>query len=546
MLELGQPLHAFDRNRIRGTLVARRARPGERITTLDGHQRELPNDTLVIADDAGAQAVAGVMGGLSSEVDEATRDVLLEAANFDRVSVRRASRALRLSTEASKRFERGLDPGMTALAAIRAAALIVELAGGTAATGVADAYPGKRPPREVTTTPARVAALLGRSYPPEEIQAVLGRLGFVVERAGEQVRARVPGWRVDVEGPADLAEEVARVTGYELIPNTLPRGRLPEPYPDASRRWGIKVRRALAAAGLQEVMTYSGVEPSAHARLVPETESGRQAFPAGPLISNPLSSEQSMLRTTLLPSLLATLRANLRHSARVPVFELARVYLPPLQPLPTEVRRLALAMTGPRRPAGWDDQPPPFDFFDLKGALEAAFEALGLRGVTWSASDHPSLHPGQAAELAYLAQSLGFAGQLHPAVAERFELEDHAVYVAELDFESLARLADATPPVAAPPRLPGVEMDISVVVGEAIRHADLSAAIRAAGAPLLESVHLFDVYRGAPIPTGTKSLAYALTYRDPDRTLTETEADEVHRRIEQTLRHNFGAQIRGR
>ncbi len=546
MLEVGQPLHAFDRDKLAGTITARRARPGETITTLDGQERELPPGTLVIADARGAQAVAGVMGGLASEVSETTRDVVIEAANFDRTSIRRTSRALRLATEASKRFERGLDPEMTVPAAARAAALMVELAGGTAASGVADAYPAPPAPRIITTSATRVAGLLGKSYPVPEIRDVLDRLGFAVEVAGETIRATVPSWRVDVEGPADIAEEIARITGYEQIPNTLPAGALPEPYPNPVRRWGLKAKRALAAAGLQEVMTYSLVDEQASARLDSGAPYPAPVPPApGIRLANPLSMELSTLRTTLLGSLLETVRSNLRHTSRVAIFELARVYLPPLDPLPTEQHRLALALTGPRRPTSWSEREEPFDFFDLKGAVEAALSALGLRDVAWRPETHPTLHPGQAAVLEWQGQRVGIAGQVHPVVAERFEL-DSAVFVAELDFELLAQVANETPPIVTPPRFPGVDMDIAAVVDDTTSHAAVVEAIRAAGAPLLESVRLFDVYRGEPIPPGKKSLAYSLTYRAPDRTLTEAEASEVHQRIEQRLRDQFNAQIRGK
>lgn len=545
MLELGQPIHAFDRARISGTITARRARAGESITTLDGQTRELPADTLVIADERGAEAVAGLMGGQVSEVTAETRDVVIEAANFERRGVRRTSRALRLSTEASKRFERGLDPEMTVVAAARAAELIAQLGGGTPAVGIADTFPVQPQPRGIATTAARVESLLGQHYPEEQIQAVLTRLGFTVQRRGDEIVAVVPAWRRhDVEGPADIAEEVARITGYEAIPNTLPPGRIPAPFDDGGRRWGMKARRALVSAGLQEVITYSLVDPTASQRL--DSASTPDQPVTGIQIFNPLSPEHSTLRTTLLTSLLQTVRSNLRHRGRACLFELARVYLPPLGPLPNEVRRLSIAMTGSRLPESWAGESEAIDFFDLKGAVTAAASALGQRDVRWSASAHASLHPGQAASLWIGEQEIGFAGQLHPIVAERFGMEDRAVFVAELDFEALARFAVVAPPIVSPPRYPGLDMDVAAVVDDSVSHAELLDEIRRAGAPLLDSVGLFDIYRGQPIAAGQKSMAYALTYRAPDRTLTEEDAATVHQQIEQALASRFGAQIRGR
>jgi phenylalanyl-tRNA synthetase beta chain len=506
---------------------------------------------LVIADQVRPQAIAGIMGGLDSEVGDETRTVVLESANFEPRAIRQTSRALRMATEASKRFDKGLDPEMTVVAAARAAALMVELGGGVAATGLVDVYPGVAPPREVVVTPEQIAGLLGRRYEVEEIERVLTNLQFGVERADGALRVRVPTFRRDVVGKADIAEEVARITGYDQIPPALPKGQLPPPRRDLTRHWEEVVKATLVGCGYQEVITYSLVDPLATQKL-DAAAPWPNVEPRGDMVAvyNPMSVEQSFLRTSLLPSLLATLAANLRHAERVYLFELARVYLPPLEPLPRERRRLGVVFCGDRYPTGWDVPHAPGDFFDLKGAIEEVLEALRVRDATFRPAVHPSLHPGRTAELAAVdatghERSLGFLGQVHPRVAERFDLEGREVYAAEIDFDDLLLFASEELTVRPLPRFPAVALDIAVVVDEDVPHRRVEREVREAGGLLLEAVRLFDVYRGAPVPAGRKSLAYALTFRAPDRTLTEAEALEVRERIVQRLREQVGATIRG-
>jgi phenylalanyl-tRNA synthetase beta chain len=549
MLELGQPLHAFDADRLRGGIVVRRASPGERLTTLDGVERTLEADQLVIADRAGAVAVAGVIGGADSEVHAGTRTVVIEAANFKPQSVRRTARALGLKTEAARRFERGVDPTLPEWGACRAVELIVATAGGQSAAGLVDAYPAPERPRVIELTEEAVAGLLGKRFPANEMARILEALEFGVARADGRLLVTVPSFRRDVEHRADLAEEVARIVGYDSIPYTRPAGRLPEPIPNVVRARADLAKETLVACGLQEVITFSLVDPTTPSRL----NSRAAVAPAGPdeqlRVVNPIAPELSALRTTLLASLLDVVRANLRYRDRVAVFELARVYLPPLDPLPTEAHRLAIALTGPRHEVGWNQPAEPVDFFDLKGIVEALLAALRV-AARFAPTDHPTYHPGRAAEVQARAGdrtvSLGVLGQIHPLVAERFDLAGREVYAAELDFETLARLSPAALQAGAPPRYPGVTMDVAVVLDEAVPHERVEAVIRSAGAPLLSEVRLFDVYRGTPIPPGKKSLAYSLTFRSPERTLTDAEAAAAHARVEEALRAELGAQIRGR
>ncbi len=563
MLELGQPLHAFDAATLHGGIRVRRARPGERLTTIDDVERALTPDMLVIADERGPIAVAGVMGGAATEVSATTTRLVLESAHFEPRSVRRTARALRLATEASRRFERGVDPGGTTRAAARATALILELAGGEAATGHVDVYPRPEPPRILRVTPGEVNGLLGERYSAATISATLRSLGFqVTEEAPEPgaepaLVVHVPSFRRDVVGPADLAEEVARIRGYDTIPTRLPTGALPPLTTDPRRERELAVKRALVGCGYQEVITYSLVDGFQAQRLdsgaawppaQTTPEAAAQAAAAAGLIPiyNFMSSEHAFLRQTLLGSLLATLATNLRHRERVYLFELARVYLPPLAPLPTERLHLGLVFCGPREPATWCAPPVPGDFFDLKGAVEAVLRTLWIAEPRFVPERHPTLHPGRSAAVLAGETRLGVLGQVHPVVAERFDLEGRAVYAAELDFDALHTVAGEQPPYVPLPRLPGVAVDLAVVVDEAVPEADVAATIRAAGAPLLAAMRLFDVYRGAPVPPGRKSLAYALVFRAPDRTLTDEETAGVQAAIETALRERFGATIRGR
>ncbi len=551
MLELGQPLHAFDRQRLHGGIVVRRAAPGERLTTLDGQQRVLSANMMVVADESGARSLAGIMGGEDSEIVSTTREVVLEGASWDRANIRVTSGALNLSSEASRRFGRGADPDLTALAVSRATQLTVQLAGGAPADGLVDVYPGRQPPRTIDVRPAQIDMLLGASYAQEQVVHTLQSLGFGVEARGEDLRVAVPGHRrFDVELRADLAEEVARVVGYEKIPTGMLSGPLPEPRLDGDGGYAdeLRAREVLAAAGLQEAITYSLVDPQLPAAL--DATSAWPA-PAEPRldtllqVANPLSAEQSGLRDALVGSLLHALRANLRLRDRVLLFELARTWRGPLDPLPAEHRHVGIAMVGPRQPSHWSGASEPLDFFDLKGIVDALCHAFNLR-ATYAPAQHPSLHPGRAASVSVQGEPLGTMGQLHPRVAERFDLEGRAVLVAELDFERIVQAERPGRAGLTPSRFPPAERDLAVVVDESTSHGEVEQTIRQAGAPLLRRAHLFDLYRGDPVPPGRKSLAYALTYQAQDRTLADDEVAQAHARVEEALRQRFRADVRGR
>jgi len=546
MLEVGQPLHAFDRSRLGSrAIVVRRARDGERLHTLDGDERVLNSTMMVVADEQRARSLAGIMGGEDSEIQDSTREVIIEGASWDRASIRRASAALNLSSEASRRFGRGVDPDLTALGVARATELALELAGGKAAAGLADEYPGREPPRQINVRPQQIDALIGTHYAPDQVVTTLAALGFAVEEHGEDLAVTVPGWRrFDVEGRADLAEEVGRIAGFELVPATMPRGALPAPRPDGDHGFSdeMRARRTLAAAGLQEVVTFSLVSPGLASELTLEPEGDA---PAPMQIENPQSIDNSVLRPSLLGSLLFALRSNLRQRDRVLLYELARTWHGSLEPMPEERRHVGLAIVGPRYPRHWQVSQDPLDFFDLKGfvdALCAAFRAP----VTYQPSRHSSLHPSRTAEVCANGRRLGVLGQLHPTIAERFDLESAPVFVAELDLERLLEVAQPLQGVQTPSRFPSADRDIAIVVDEATPHAEVEAAIREAAGPLLENVQLFDVYRGESIPAGRKSVAFSLRYRATDRTLEDDEVSAIHARVEAAVRDRFGAEVRGR
>jgi phenylalanyl-tRNA synthetase beta chain len=554
MLETGQPLHAFDAGRLQGRIVVRRARPGERITTLDGEDRALGPQMLVIADHAAPIGVAGVMGGADSEIGPATRLVVLESASFNPTSIRRTSQDLGVKTEASRRFERGLDPSLTVASAARATQLMVDLAGGRPADGAIDLYPQPEQSCRIMLRLDDLADLLGKRYERDEVVKVLEDLDFEVQPDGQSIQVGVPSHRRDVERKADLIEEVARITGYEAIPEAIFEGRIPQPMLDGERLLEERAKLALIAAGCQEVITYSLVHPQEMARLdvnAPWPPSPAPPLPRSPAlvrVANPMSVDHSALRQTLCGSLLETLRSNLRHRERVWCFELARVYLQPMDPLPREPRRLAIALAGQRQPSGWASLSEETDFFDLKGVIERLLQALGVHAALYRPTEHPTFQPGQTAELVVgppgQIRSLGVLGRLGPRLAGRFDLEGRTVLLAELDFEALCELASDAISSTTLPRFPSLELDLALIVDDSTSHERVLEELRQAGGELLEATQLFDLYRGPPIPDGQKSLAYSLTFRAPDRTLTDEEVAEAIEAIELHLADRLGAKIR--
>ncbi len=562
MLEWGQPLHAFDYDvlvkRAGGkapTIIVRPARPGEVLKTLDGNERKLTPDNLLIADSAGPIALAGVMGGAETEVTRATTNVLLESANFDFLSVRRTMKALNLPSEASVRFSKGIHPETVRPAAERAADLMRQHAGATVCRGLVDCYPAPLPPQVVTLRLSEVRRILGMDMPAAEVTRILRALEFAVEQTGpDDLRATVPPHRLDVQaGAADLIEDLVRIHGYDRLPATLMADRLPAQHTNVPLVFEERVRDLLVSAGLQEVVTYALTTPEREAPL---------GLPAADYVTllNPINEDRRAMRHSVLAGVLEVVAENLKHSADVRVFELGPVYLPRAgEKLPDEPRRLAVVMTGRRREEFWGDSGSgekvgnqPLDFFDLKGVIEALVADLHLPEVKYRPSQAKYLHPGRAAELWIGDQAVGHFGQLHPRVAEALaqqkefkELGGRVLLVGEFDVEALQKATPARYTYTSVPSFPPALRDVAVVVEEAVTAEQLVGEIRTAGGELLRGVRLFDLYRGGSIPAGTKSLAFALTYQADDRTLTDKEVDKAHRKIEDRLRHVLKAQIRG-
>ncbi len=566
MLEWGQPLHAFDYDKLveraggeTPTITVRRAHEGERIVTLDDVERELTPEMLMIADTVGSIAVAGVMGGANTEVTTETTNILLESANFNFINNRRTAAALKLPSQATARFGRGVDPELTIPAARRASEFMRTLAGGAIARGIADAYP--RPPetKRILLTTREVRRILGMDVSLEEITRVLESLEFQVAKvpaveadvSEPGVLVTVPSHRLDVSMAADLVEEIARVIGYENIPATLMRDELPPQRRNLALEGEERVRDLLVGCGLQEVITYSLTTPEAEARLWPD-----QA-PEVPYIrlANPISADRVVMRRTLMNSLLENLALNLKHRERVAVFEIGRVYLPEepgAEPdLPAEPRRLAIAMTGPREVRLWtasDAEKPVrptdrLDFFDLKGVVDTLMDRLHVE-VAYQATQHPTFHPGRTAVVRVGDVELGVLGEVHPVVRDRFDLPNQRVCLAELDLDALLEAAAKVHLYEPISRYPAVEMDVALVVDDDVPAGRVRELIIQAGGKLLRAVELFDVYRGPQIPEGKKSLAYSLTFQADDRTLTDEEAARLVKRIVGRLEREIGAQLR--
>ena len=555
MLEWGQPLHAFDYEalvrRAKGIprITVRPARPGEMITTLDGVTRTLTPERLLITDTAGPIAVAGIMGGADTEVTDATQTILLESANFQFVSIRKTTQALKLPSEASARFGRGVPPSSAVPAARRATELMRSLAGGTIARGVADCYPAPQVPPVLMLTTDEVKRILGMDLPRAEIERILTSLEFRCEPEGETaVRVTAPEHRLDigtgVTGAADLIEEVARIYGYDRIPVSEMADELPPQRDRVSVDLEERVRDLLAMAGLQEVISYRLTTPEREAVLVPPDALGVDR----PYIrlANPISGDRVVMRQTLLPGLLETMAQNARLRDRLWFFEIGPVYLPnSAGGLPAEPRRLALGVAGRIAPASWrDGDPCRADFFDLKGAVEALLSGLHLAEVVFEPVTHPTFLPGRTARVLVSGQQLGTLGEIHPQIRAAFDLPPGPVCLAELDLDGLLRCVPSTYRVAAVPRFPPALQDIALVVDEEVSAATVMGVVHAAAGPLLAEVRLFDVYRGPQLPPGQKSLAFSLVFQAADRTLTDAEVEAEKRHIVEAAAKRLGAQLR--
>ena len=542
MLEFGQPMHAFDLDTLQGKrIIVRRAQPGETITSLDGAKRELNSSMLVIADSSRPVAVAGVMGGLDTEVTEKTASILLESANFDFTNLRQSAAALKMRTEASIRFEKGLNPELSSQALKRAMALTLEVAGGQAASGIIDAYPGKHEAKPVIITMDGIKRILGVEVGLPKIQSVLSSLGFDCQpvNGSDEMKVYTPYWRSDVRLPADVAEEVARIIGYDQIPTTLLHGELPQRLPGALLDFKERVRDIMVNCGLQEVITYT---------LVNQDKLNLVNAPQPALrLANPLSPEQEYMRTSLRSSLLSALSYNQRYDdQRICLFEIGRAYLPRQNDIPDERETLSVIASPMKsgQAVSWLKEEPLFTakrgFYDIKGIAEALLYKLGIL-PSFEQSNDSFLHPIRQVAINIRSSPVGILGEIHPRVAENFLVEGVAYWL-EIDLQTLKSLTTGSPTFKSIPRFPSVLRDIALVLDQTIPAKKVEQIVQAE--PLVTQFTPFDVYTGAPIPPGKKSLAYRLVYQSPDRTLTDEEVDTVQERILNRLQKELEAALR--
>ena len=559
MLEYGQPTHAFDFDRLAGQgVIVRRARAGETIETLDHQRRTLGPDMLVIADAERPVGVAGVIGGLESEVTAETNALLLEVATFAMGSVRRTARALGVRTDASARYERGLDPELAGEAAARAVSLLLDLCPGSRVVANQDVYPAPVRARTIAFPVGRIERVLGIALSDEQVTGALGRLGFAPRIEPGDGRATltvtVPAYRRDVTIREDVIEEVARLVGYDALPETLPAGRTPAVQRDPLALAEGRARRTLVGLGCDEVMTYvTTSDDDLRALAMADTGNDVVGFlhkvSLGDAVRlvNPMQRESDILRPTLIPSLLRVVRENLKHETAARVFEIARVYLPTRRDaLPDERSTVALVMAGERSPLSRFDAAGPVDFWDLKGAAETFLVQLGLDEVTYRPLDADTaggLHPGRSAEVVAGGVVVGRFGEVRPDTTRAFELPDR-VFVSEFDLPSILDAAGANTPAIAVPRFLPVEQDFAIVVAADRPAAEVSRVLESAAGPLASGVTLFDDYRDVRLGEGKKSLAFRVRFTAPDRALTDAELEKTRARIERTLKKDLDATLR--
>ena len=551
MIELGEPLHAFDYDvlvrRIANPshkikIITRAAKDGEKLTTLDGAERTLTSMNVLVCDEKGSLSLAGVMGGSESEVTDKTKNVLLEGAAWNFINIRRTAKQHNLPSEASFRFSRGVHPALAEQGVKCGLQYMAEWAGGAVAPGLMDEYPLKPKDSVVDVTSNDVKKLLGIDLTLTQISELLTHLEFKCEIIGDALRVIVPPHRMDISegvvGLADVLEEVARSYGFDNIPTTTMADALPPQVGNPVYEWEEHLRDLLVALGLQEVVSYRMTSTEKESRVVSHSDYVR--------VANPIAPERSVLRRSLTASVLDVLEKNIRLNESLALFEIGPVFEPVKNDLPNEPRKLAIAMTGLREATAWDvKDSPKLDFYDLKGRLELILSGLRLTSVTYTAIESTShLHPGKAAEIKVNGQVVGVFGELHPLVKEKYELGDAnaAVLVAEFDLKTL-RTVNPTYGITPVSDFPPVYEDIALILDESVAADRVEAMIRQTGGRTVTNVRLFDVYRDEKIGVGKKSLAYSLTYQ-AEKTLTDAEAAAIRTKIVKRLEHEFGAKLR--
>jgi len=546
MLERGEPLHAFDYDVLKSRagdkkikIITRAAKDGEKLTTLDGVERKLTSINVLVCDEKGSLSLAGVMGGSESEVSDKTKNVLLEGAAWNFINIRRTAKQHNLPSEASFRFSRGVHPAMSEHGVNLGLKYMAEWSGGAIAPDLVDAYPLQPKDSVVDVTTQDVKRLLGIDLTLEKISELLTHLEFKCEIKGNKLQVTAPNHRMDIAegvvGLADVLEEVARSYGYDNIPTTSMADALPPQIGNPVHEWEEHLRDLLVAAGLQEVVTYRMTSPEREARLRASENYVR--------IANPIAPERSVLRRSLLTSVLETAEKNARTESMA-LFEVGSVFEPNGNDLPHEPRKLAIVMTGSRLASAWDvKDSPAFDFYDMKGCLELLLSGLRLTDISYTATEStPYLHPGKAAEVKVSGKVVGVFGELHPSSKEKFEFGDSPVIVAEFDLD-LMRSLNPTYGIKAVPETPPIYEDIAVIVDDSVEAAAVEALIRQTGGKTVTNVRLFDVYKDEKIGAGKKSLAYSLTYQS-NKTMTDADAAAIRNKIVKRLENTVGAKLR--
>ena len=542
LLEFGHPLHAFDADMLdEKTIKVQTAGKGQKIVTLDETERELPEDVLLIWDSKRPVAIAGVMGGLNTEVTEKTHNVFLESAHFTPFSIRRTSKTLSLVSESSYRFERGVDIVFLEHALNRAALLIQDIAGGKVHE-IIDAYPVRYKAQPVEVMFSRINSLLGTNLSDDEMIGIMSRLGIPSEIQGGKCITYPPSNRRDLQRNTDIAEEIARIYGYENIPTTTPKSPLSSGEVKKRPLYMQKIRHAMRKSGFLEVINYSFMNMESLDNLhITDNDTRRQAVP----LSNPLSQDSCLMRTTLLPTLIENLKYNAgRGNKNIRLFEMAKVFEHTGDDLPSEDFRLGGIFYEENLPALWKDEAE--GFFIVKGALEALFEELKINGCEFSLTDEPFLHTGKAADIIIANEKVGYAGVLIPEIVETFQLKKRKpeVIVFEIRVDKLLTFVSQLFDYHTLPKYPFVERDIAIVLDESVPSVEIQKIILSYPSELIEEVSLFDFYKGSHIPAGKKSLAFNIIYRSKEKTLTDEEVEDMHSKLVRYILEKTGGSLR--
>jgi len=533
MVELGQPMHAFDARQITtNNIVIQRASNGEKFTTLDEVERDLDETILNIKDGDRTIGLAGIMGGLNSEIKADTTSIIFESANFDGVNIRLASKKLNLRTDASTKFEKDLDPNMAQMAIDRACHLVQELGAGEIMDGCIDVYPSKREQHTLEVDANWINKFLGTDISKNDMKIYLDRLELATEIIGNFLIVQVPTHRSDINIREDIAEEIARIYGYDNIPSTIPSCETSRSGKSEKQKLEDKVVFSLIGSALNQSISYSFVSPKIFNKiLIPENSELRKVV----TIKNPLGEDYSIMRTTTIASMMDCLSRNYsRNNEEVRLFEMGKVYLPneDTDKLPSERNILTIGMYGNA------------DYLDLKGIVENVLDILGIKNASFKReSENPTYHPGKTSNLYVKREFIGVVGEIHPSVSENYEVEPRC-YIAELNLDILYKYAELNKKYKALPKFPAVTRDIALIVDENVLVQDIEDVIMEKGGNILESTKLFDVYKGKQIADGKKSIAYAIVYRRSDKTLTDDEVNKVHEKILRSLEYKLGAQLR--